>query len=139
MAGDVHGVGVCGRGREWQGGHESWGHVRQGMCMAGECVWQEATVIEGACMAGAGCAWQERWPLQRMVHILLECIGVFPKCFTEFAEFRDKNICHYSKRARTCHFLCERPGCCHSASETCVRDRIFKLSPIHASVIYQIP
>ena len=26
--------------------------------------------------------------------------GVFPKCFTEFAEFTDKNICHYSKRAQ---------------------------------------
>ena len=23
--------------------------------------------------------------------------------FTEFSEFSDKNICHYSKRARTCH------------------------------------
>ena len=34
---------------------------------------------------------------------------------------------------------CVRPGCCHSASKTHVRDRIFKLSPIHASVIYQIP
>ena len=31
-------------------------------------------------------------------------IGVFPKCFTEFA---DKNIFHYNNlRARTCHFLC---------------------------------
>ena len=29
--------------------------------------------------------------------------GVFPKCFTKFAEFSDKNICHYSKRARTFH------------------------------------
>ena len=29
--------------------------------------------------------------------------GVFPKCFSEFTEFSDKNICHYSKRARTCH------------------------------------
>ena len=30
-------------------------------------------------------------------------IGVFPKCFAEFAEFSGKNICHYSKRAWTCH------------------------------------
>ena len=37
------------------------------------------------------------------------------------------------------HLLCKRPGCYHSTSETHVRDRIFKLSPIHASVIYQIP
>ena len=42
---------------------------------------------------------------------------VFPKCFTEFS---DKNICHYSKRARTCHLLCQRPGCYHSASKTYV-------------------
>ena len=33
-----------------------------------------------------------------------------------FSEFSDKNICHYSKRAQTCH-----------------------LSQIHASMIYQIP
>ena len=26
--------------------------------------------------------------------------GVFPKLFTEFPEFTDKNICHYSKRAQ---------------------------------------
>ena len=29
-----------------------------------------------------------------------------------------KNICHYSKRAPTCHFLCERPGCYYSTSKT---------------------
>ena len=33
-------------------------------------------------------------------------LGVFPKCFTEFAESTDKNICHYSKKVRTGHF-CE--------------------------------
>ena len=33
------------------------------------------------------------------------------------------------------HLLCERPACQHSASLTHVRDRIFKLSLIHASVI----
>ena len=66
----------------------------------------------------------------------------FPKCFTEFSEFCDKNICHKSKRARTGHSAtsCVRdqmlPQC---QQDTCVRDRIFKLSPIHASVIYQIP
>ena len=41
--------------------------------------------------------------------------GVFPKCFTEFS---DKNICHYSKRARTCCLLHKRWGCYHSASKT---------------------
>ena len=33
----------------------------------------------------------------------------------------------------------KRPVYYHSASKTHVRDRIFKLTPIHASVIYQIP
>ena len=65
----VHGThpwrGICGargvRGR----GHMVWGHVWQGLGMHGG----------GACMAG-GHVWQERWPLQRTVRILLECIIV---------------------------------------------------------------
>ena len=36
------------------------------------------------------------------------------------------------------HLLCKRQGCYHSASKTHVTDRIFKLSPVHASMIYQI-
>ena len=44
--------------------------------------------------------------------------------FSEVSEFSDKNICHYSKRARTCHLLCKRPGFHHSTSKTHVRDRI---------------
>ena len=66
-------------------------------------------------------------------------IGVFLNVSIESAEFSDKNICQYSKRARTCKLLCKRQECCHSPSKTHVRDRIFKLSPIHASVIHQIP
>ena len=57
--------------------------------------------------------------------------------FTEFSE--TKNICHNSKRTRTYHLLCKRPGCYHSARKTHVRDRIIKLSPINSSVIHQIP
>ena len=37
------------------------------------------------------------------------------------------------------HLLCKRPVCYHSASTTHVRDMIFKLSPIHASVIVSFP
>ena len=44
-----------------------------------------------------------------------------------------------TKIIRTCSILCKRPRCYHSASKTRVTDRIFKLSPIHASVINQIP
>ena len=58
--------------------------------------------------------------------------------FLEFTEFSNKNICHYSKRARTSHLLSKRPGCYHSTNKTHIRDRIFKLIPIPASVIYQI-
>ena len=54
---------------------------------------------------------------ERPVRILLECILVI-------------------KTVQTCHLLCERPECYHSASKTHVRDSIFKFSPIHASVIY---
>ena len=43
------------------------------------------------------------------------------------------------KKVRTCHLLCKRPGYYHIASKTHATDRIFKLSPIYASVIYQIP
>ena len=57
MTGGMHGRGVCvargvhGRGHAWQGGH----------------AWQVS-----ACVTG-GRAWQERWPLQWAVRILLEC------------------------------------------------------------------
>ena len=33
------------------------------------------------------------------------------------------------KRAETCHLLCKRSRCCHSDSQTHMRDRISKLSP----------
>ena len=60
--------------------------------------------------------------------------------FTEFAEFSDKNVCYYSKRAWTCH-----------PATSCVRDQdattaparhrweaaSLNWAPIHASVIYQ--
>ena len=39
------------------------------------------------------------------------------------------------KRIWTCHLLCKRPRCYHSASNTQVAERIFKFSPIHSSVI----
>ena len=69
---------------------------------------------------------------KRLVRILLECILVF-------TEFSDKNICYYSERARTCHLLCWNQGCYHFNSQTHVRNRIFKMTPILASLIYQIP
>ena len=53
-----------------------------------------------------------------------------------FSEFSDKKFYQYSKRVQTCSLLCKRSGCYHSTSKTQVRDKIFKLSPIHASLIY---
>ena len=49
-------------------------------------------------------------------------IWVFPKCFQWIRWIQ-----------------CKRPGCYNSVSKTHVRDRIIKMTPIHASVIYQIP
>ena len=61
--------------------------------------------------------------------------------FSEFSEFNDKNICHYSKRAQTFHLLCVRDqdATCTTVLARHVRDKIFKLTPIHASLIYPIP
>ena len=45
----------------------------------------------------------------------------------------------FIKRAWTCHLLCKSPGCYQSTRKTHVRDRIFKFSQIHASVIIRFP
>ena len=75
-----------GKGHAWQGaGGHAWRGGRRA-CMAGGmhdrgCVWQG--VMGGGGMHGGGHtwhgrgrAWQEKRPLQRTVHILLECIRV---------------------------------------------------------------
>ena len=146
------GVCMAVRGHAWQlgGMHGSQeGHAGQpggGACWAARGhVWQPG----GACMAAGGHAWLP-WVVrgiwwdtvnEQAVHILLECILVL-KCFTEFTEFSDKNICHYNKRTRTCHTTasCERDqdDSIAPTRHTC-RDRIFKLNPIHASVIFRFP
>ena len=46
-----------------------------GVCMVGACV-ADGHAWQGVSMAGEGCVWQERRPLQRTVCILLECILV---------------------------------------------------------------
>ena len=50
-----------------------------GLCMHGDmhsrgCAWHGGMC--GRSMAEGMHAWRERWPLQQMVHILLECILV---------------------------------------------------------------
>ena len=37
----------------------------------------------------------------------------------------------FINQVRNCSFHCKRPGCYHSISKTQMRDRIFKLTPIH--------
>ena len=88
--------------------------------------------------------WFSWWTVARIwwvfhlnyVHSVIDHWSFFLNFFTEF---NDKNSYHYSKMTQTCHLLCRRPGCYDSASNTHVRNRFFKLSPICASVIYQIP
>ena len=61
------------------GGVHGKGHVWWGVCMAGGMCGR-GHAWQGVCMPwgvhGRGHAWQERQPLQRTVHILLECILV---------------------------------------------------------------
>ena len=64
---------------------------------------------------------------------------VFPTCFHWICWIEWQKVLYFEKTVRTCHLLCMRPGCHRRASKTQVRDGIFKLSPIHASVMYQIP
>ena len=40
-----------------------------------------------------------QWKSNLMIRIIEFSLNVF----TEFSQFSDKNICHYSKRAQTCH------------------------------------
>ena len=61
---------------------------------------------------------------------------VFPKCF-HWIQWQ--KILYFKKTILTCYLLCKRPRCYLSTSKTQVAEIIFKLSPIHASVIYQIP
>ena len=59
--------------------------------------------------------------------------------FLEFVEFSDQIFVITVKWLEPATFCVRDQGANHSASKTHVWDRIFKLSPIHASMIYQIP
>ena len=61
----------------------------------------------------------------------------FPKCFHWIQQIQGQK--YVIKKAQTSHLSCKRPGCYQSASKTHVRYRIFKLSPVYASMTYQIP
>ena len=70
-----------------------------------------------------------------VLEVTAECrsIWVLPKCFYWILWIQWQKIV-FKKIFRTRQLLCKRPGCYHSASKTEVAERIFKLSPIHASV-----
>ena len=74
MAWAMHGKAVHGGGHAWQGNVHGKG------VHGGGHAWQGGMCGKGVCMAGGmhdrGHTWHERWPLQRMVCILLECIFV---------------------------------------------------------------
>ena len=59
-------------------------------------------------------------------------MGFFLNVFTEYSEFKDNKSLKELE-----------PATCHQDATTVparhVRDRIFELSPSHASVIYEIP
>ena len=56
---------------------------------------------------------------------------------TRFAEISDKHF--VEKGCLNLNLLCKRPGFCHRASNTTVRNGIVKLTPNHVSSIHQIP
>ena len=68
--------------------------------------------------------------------------GVFPKCFTGFAEFSDKKTFVITVKglepATQSPLVWETRKLPQHQQDTC-RDRISKLSPIHASVILRFP
>ena len=78
---DIHGGacmvgGMCGRGVCMTSGHAWSGgmHGREACMVGGMCDQEEGGVHGQRTMHGRGCVWQERRPLQWVVHILLEWI-----------------------------------------------------------------
>ena len=68
-------------------------------------------------------------------------IGVFPMCFywIHRIQWPQKSIIERNCCIRTCYLLCKTQRCYHSARRAHVAERIFRLTPIHASAIYQNP
>ena len=68
---------------------------------------------------------------------------IAPSCWMQWKQqsfpwIQWQEILLFKKIIWTCHLLWKRPRCYHSARKTQVAKRIFKLSPIHGSGIYQI-
>ena len=63
-------------GHVWQGGMHGRGHVWQGSVHGGGMRGEGGMCGKGGMCGEGGGTWQERWPLQRTIRILLECILV---------------------------------------------------------------
>ena len=93
---------VCIQGRACIGGTAS-----RGVCIQGESTWkrvgQTPRTLQDTVNKRALCILLENILVFGFFIFIMINSWVFPKCFPKFAEFSDKNIFHYSKRARTCH------------------------------------
>ena len=87
--------------------------------------------LEHNALSSSVCEAEHRDTAQNKLEQSWHCLSVMVYLHCRTREF----FLFFIKRARTCHLLCKRPRCYHSTSKTHVRDRIFKLSSIHASVI----
>ena len=106
------------------------GYVSTGVCLStgGACMCGG----EGVCVAG-GHAWQgacvPHIPPTTLWDTVGQCTGgtyptgmhSCPKCFHWIRWIQWQKV-FVIKRTRTCHLLCNRPGCYHSASKTHVKD-----------------
>ena len=57
--------------------------------------------------------------------------------FAEIVEYRDKKLVAIKRILRTCNLLRSRPMSYHTVTKSQVTNRIFKLTPVHDSVISQ--
>ena len=57
--------------------------------------------------------------------------------FAEIVEYSDTKLVAFKRIIWTCNFLRSRPMSYHTATKSQVANRIFKLTPIHTSVISQ--
>ena len=134
--------GALSGGGAWSGWILLWGCLIQGVCSGGVPGPRGALSggvpgLGGFCSGGAWSGGSAQGG----------CLlwGVYKHALRQTPRERnDRQVQKYylagdNKRALTCYLLCKRPGGYHSTSKTHVRNRIFKLSPIHTSVIYQIP
>ena len=102
------------------------------------CWWCVHRVVEPKCLTSTAIIvlWRYAEGTLDLVIYTREANWVLPKCF-RWIHWQKK--CHYNKRARTCHpaTSCEADQGATTPPARYVRDSIFKLSAIHASVTYQ--